>query len=693
MKKYTIGIAFLSLVLVSCGSNRNVDKQYTVVWKNWDGSILEVDLDQKYGDIPQYNGDRPYRPDDEEYSYKWVGWSPSLKIVTSDITYTAVFSENKILPSYQITFETNGGSELSPLTVSYGERIDNLPVPSREGFIFEGWFKDEECQIAFLEDECIFSDLTLYAKWAIDEKAVIMQEINTSLALRVNKASNCEIVDEYVVTDFIIKTSYQYGTLVEMHGTTKFSSSYSRLGNHELIIGLSILNSNYAFLKDMGYSDLTNLSICSIEALRIIKESALNCAIQYSILDGVEWDFSYLTSYYLNQLIKNKFLDEFISFDKNPFNRIISFDLQFNDITFDIDEEFGYVLKLSGIINVNNVNHDFSVILGITKDNYLIMIEKSNNDLNTDYSKELDQNYSHDYLIEVYDLLLEKHTINFAFLIDGITYRTSNFPDPYDYATSPTLSSDGNSLFYGLYPQKYINNPFIINELNKICEDNDVWALFKGHYYVKKVVDYDYVLSGNVVANGSECWFRCDPIEWSIVEATTNNYYVFAVNILDGKEFYHWDWSHGAHSNRIIDGKTIYDTNYEYSDIRKWLNSEFFNTAFSLNKYYVNKSYVYNDESTTYCYENVVCNDTTDNVLLPCYADFTDDGLFFKKQLSCSTYTDWAIAGNVYYGTTYWTRSPRSEDDVWYVNAEGVLRNDYTNNCLGIRPAVALKKY
>lgn len=70
-------------------------------------------------------------------------------------------SEEQIV-TYTITFDTQGGSELAPITINQGEDV-TLDVPTKDGFEFIDWFKDANYQTPW--DNVIDGDLTLYAKW------------------------------------------------------------------------------------------------------------------------------------------------------------------------------------------------------------------------------------------------------------------------------------------------------------------------------------------------------------------------------------------------------------------------------------------------------------------------------------------------------------------------------------------------
>ena len=65
---------------------------FTVTWRNYDGTVLEVDAKVPCGAIPSYDGAAPKRPSTSVYTYTFSGWKPALAPVTEDVTYTASFS-------------------------------------------------------------------------------------------------------------------------------------------------------------------------------------------------------------------------------------------------------------------------------------------------------------------------------------------------------------------------------------------------------------------------------------------------------------------------------------------------------------------------------------------------------------------------------------------------------------------------
>jgi uncharacterized repeat protein (TIGR02543 family) len=69
---------------------------------------------------------------------------------------------------FTMTFHTNEGSSVAPITAKYLAKI-NIPAnPTKAGYVFDGWYSDSELTIAYTIDTMPLNGITLYAKW-IDE--------------------------------------------------------------------------------------------------------------------------------------------------------------------------------------------------------------------------------------------------------------------------------------------------------------------------------------------------------------------------------------------------------------------------------------------------------------------------------------------------------------------------------------------
>ncbi len=118
--------------------------------------------------------------------FKFEGWFDNENLEGSAATRETVYQKNTILyakwtenqpeskPSpdpdnkVTVTFNANEGTvKPSSLTVEKGGTLNNqLPIPVRNGYSFEGWYKDQNCAGDIVTAETTFeANTTLYAKW------------------------------------------------------------------------------------------------------------------------------------------------------------------------------------------------------------------------------------------------------------------------------------------------------------------------------------------------------------------------------------------------------------------------------------------------------------------------------------------------------------------------------------------------
>lgn len=68
-----------------------------------------------------------------------------------------------------VSFQTNGGLPIKSIGVQKGGRLSELPTTTKNGYVFDGWYLDKECSVAFDIEQPIDNDITLYAKWEQEE--------------------------------------------------------------------------------------------------------------------------------------------------------------------------------------------------------------------------------------------------------------------------------------------------------------------------------------------------------------------------------------------------------------------------------------------------------------------------------------------------------------------------------------------
>ncbi len=81
--------------------------------------------------------------------------------ITSDITLYAKWSINE----YTITFNSNGGSAISPITDDFGATITPPANPTKDGYTFDDWYLDAELTTPVVDYTMPSEDITVYAGW------------------------------------------------------------------------------------------------------------------------------------------------------------------------------------------------------------------------------------------------------------------------------------------------------------------------------------------------------------------------------------------------------------------------------------------------------------------------------------------------------------------------------------------------
>lgn len=100
-------------------------------------------------------------------SYVFMGWYLSSEY--KEEVVSGKFSSNLTLYAKwgaKVSFETFDGGEISYLSVELGTAISNLPIATKEGNAFVGWYKDSSLKEEFDSSALIDSPITLYAKYS-----------------------------------------------------------------------------------------------------------------------------------------------------------------------------------------------------------------------------------------------------------------------------------------------------------------------------------------------------------------------------------------------------------------------------------------------------------------------------------------------------------------------------------------------
>jgi uncharacterized repeat protein (TIGR02543 family) len=85
---------------------------------------------------------------------------------TYTITLTRSEAGGATPATYTVTFNSQGGSNVSPQEVSDGSTLTPPSEPTRAGYVFGGWYYEASCSNEwYFDGDVVTGNITLYAKW------------------------------------------------------------------------------------------------------------------------------------------------------------------------------------------------------------------------------------------------------------------------------------------------------------------------------------------------------------------------------------------------------------------------------------------------------------------------------------------------------------------------------------------------
>ena len=303
----------------------------------------------------------------------------------------------------------------------------------------------------------------------------------------------------------------------------------------------------------------------------------------------------------------------------------------------------------------------------------------------------------------------------------------------------------GSIIEYGNYPQSEVKDEELLSELNALSFE---WKTMKSYCWngsANPPKEIDTIKYADVTYNGNKyrvvknCgdkstiltsssdrktaaeygykvgpyWFKYEPIRWKVLDPQTG--YVISVDALDGQFYNVTPKENGLPRN-----------DYATSDVRKWLNEDFYNTAFT-NTQQKNIALTHNENladqgtingthnSESYLYGKDVSRKATDDyVYLPSWYDLTNPAYGYagkynekidsrKDDLASdyatsqgifSTYDAYMSPRKYAYYCMLRTHGGSDGISFWTLDKYGslTLLNDYTYTNLSIKPAMTLKE-
>ena len=151
--------------VTAIGGAETGNKEY---WAKWEINQYTITFDTNGGSeiapITQDYGTEITAPDNPtRKGYTFKGWDKEIPetMPADNITVKAQWGINQ----YTITFDTNGGSEIASITQDYGTEITAPDNPTRKGYTFKGWDKE-------IPETMPAENITVKAQWEINQYTI-----------------------------------------------------------------------------------------------------------------------------------------------------------------------------------------------------------------------------------------------------------------------------------------------------------------------------------------------------------------------------------------------------------------------------------------------------------------------------------------------------------------------------------------
>lgn len=190
---------------------------------------------------------------------------PDDKDPTVDPTPNPDNPDTPTVENFTVAFNTNGGNTIATKTVKKGDKVTGVTSPTKDGYIFSGWFTDSACTQAFnIATATITADITLYAGW---EEEANPLEIKTAAQFKAFLETAFDEVEEAETVVYQIMNDIDMTGVVIDHETAKvFIGTLDGNGHTISNLTLAPTKSNIGLFKDLYNATIKNINFVNIES-------------------------------------------------------------------------------------------------------------------------------------------------------------------------------------------------------------------------------------------------------------------------------------------------------------------------------------------------------------------------------------------------------------------------------------------
>ncbi len=598
--------------------------------------VVQIEFDSQFNvKNPSKNG------------FKFLGWEYNDKFYTndiwniaSDVTLVAVFEAYDNLLIFDCETENNLDNQTG---YDNGEEVILLDPKDKEGYRFDGWYLNEEKIEKITPD--MTGDLTLVAKFIAEEYTITFD---------VDGGNDMEPLSVTFDSEFTLEDATRDGfefSAWTLDGTNVEDGIWSISSDTTLVAKWTIVTYKITYKLNDADNNEENLLTYTWEDEVIL----LDPSRQFDTFIG--W---YLGEELITTIPMNSFGDK-------------TLEARFTAHIFQITYELN-----NGTISSNNVTEfsydDGEIELitptdGVNKFAYWCFDEYLRNKVTY---------LNHDLIKTLFD----NEMINLTLYAKYTNVKTERqlFTEEDHRGISRTY------VYFGSYPQKIVTHGATINALDNMTEVNEKgYYYYEGKEYAKQLVtgfnSNLYTDNTTKVVNGEYAYFEVDYIKWRVLQNEDKTLYLLSEYVLDISSFYN-------SIEDINDDLVISPNNFTYSDLRNFLNNNFYEQAFDIRQTeFMNTITELND---------FVSSLSNEDARLDEYG-FKVDDYDTSRETIC---TDYSIARGVSNNNQYtnktasWWLSTGSEttfNKALYSSLSNSIEETFCNNGnVGIRPTISI---
>ena len=197
--------------------------------------------------------------------------------------------------NFQLSFDANGGSKVSSVTVNNGEQV-NLPVSVKDGYDLVGW-EDADGKLYTDLYTMPIGNTILTARWALKKAYAIYSAddhsltfYNTSKTIKAGNSYNGKKVTA-VYTDFLDK-GYAYQS--EAPWCVDYGLDIKKIVVADKI-SPTITQGWFLYLRNCEYIDVTKMDMSRVTNMKQMFSLTGNYATTFKLLGMKNWDVSNVT--------------------------------------------------------------------------------------------------------------------------------------------------------------------------------------------------------------------------------------------------------------------------------------------------------------------------------------------------------------------------------------------------------------